>query len=328
MPKTGSVSRSRRFQQPASTFVEEFTASVDFDQRLFRHDIQASIAHANMLATIGVLSAEEHADIIDGLRSIEREIDDGEFRFDSKNEDVHMNIEARLVEKVGDTGKKLHTARSRNDQVATDIRLWLRDETNQVIDLTTEVLRSIIELAEPHSETVMPGFTHLQAAQPISFAHHIMAWFEMLYRDRQRFVDSLARMNVSPLGAAALAGTSFPIDRHATALELGFDDVCRNSIDAVSDRDFVIEFLFAASLTATHLSRWCEEIIFWNSTVVDFIELPDEFCTGSSIMPQKKNPDIPRADTGQVLQNHRQFGRRSGPHEGPTAGVQPRQPRR
>ncbi len=292
-----------RFTEATDAFVEAFTASVGFDQRLYHHDIEGSIAHATMLASVGVLSDDERDRIVSGLREIHKEIDEGRFEWRVDREDVHMNVEARLIELIGDTGKKLHTGRSRNDQIATDIRLYLRDAIDGIDTIETELLEALLDLAARHTDTVMPGFTHLQPAQPITFGHHLLAWFEMLLRDRERLRDCRRRVNVLPLGAAALAGTTFPIDRQAVAAALGFDAVAENSLDAVSDRDFAIEFCAAASLTLVHLSRWCEELVLWSSQQFGFVELPDRFCTGSSIMPQKKNPDVPelvRGKTGRV----------------------------
>jgi argininosuccinate lyase len=293
-----------RFSEATDAFVESFTASVSFDRRLYHHDIQGSIAHARMLADVGVLTAAERDGIVAGLREIHAEIDDGRFEWRIDREDVHMNIESRLIALIGDTGKKLHTGRSRNDQVATDVRLYLRDAIDDLDRLMTELLAELLDLAERHADTILPGFTHLQAAQPITFGHHLLAWFEMLHRDRGRLRDCRRRVNVLPLGAAALAGTTFPIDRQAVAAELGFEAVAENSLDAVSDRDFAIEFCAMASLTLIHLSRWCEELVLWSSQQFAFIELPDRFCTGSSIMPQKKNPDVPelvRGKSGRVI---------------------------
>ena len=295
-----------RFAESTDAFVARFTASVDVDKRLYHHDIRGSIAHANGLRAAGVLDADELRAIVEGLEAIEVEIERGEFAWDPALEDVHMNIEARLTELVGEAGKKLHTARSRNDQVATDVRLWLRDAIGDIDLGLVQLMRGIVDLASQHTETVMPGLTHLQTAQPVTFAHHLMAWFEMARRDRGRFRDCLARANVSPLGSAALAGTTFPIDRAAAAGELGFDAPAANSLDAVSDRDFAVEFCAAASLTAVHLSRWCEEIVLWMSPQWGFVTLPDAYCTGSSIMPQKKNPDVTelvRGKTGRVIGN-------------------------
>ena len=292
-----------RFAEATDDFVEEFTASVGFDQRLYQQDIAGSIAHASMLAHISVLTETERDAIIGGLNQISEEIVAGNFNWSVQLEDVHMNVESRLIELIGDTGKKLHTGRSRNDQVATDIRLYLRDAVDDLIELEGQVLQAILGLAEQHTDAIMPGFTHLQAAQPITFGHHMMAWFEMLWRDRDRLMDSRKRINQLPLGAAALAGTPYKPDREFVAALLGFDGVCENSLDAVSDRDFAIEFCANAALTLTHMSRWCEELVLWSSQQFSFVELPDRFCTGSSIMPQKKNPDVPelvRGKTGRV----------------------------
>jgi len=292
-----------RFQQPTDAFVEEFTASVGFDKRLAPYDIAGSIAHARMLARVGVLTLDEADTIIKGLETILGEIERGAFDWQVSLEDVHMNIEARLTERVGDVGKKLHTGRSRNDQVATDIRLYMRDGIDAVMDGIGRLAGRLLALAEQETDTLMPGFTHLQPAQPVSFGHHMMAWFEMLARDLERMRDCRARVNRMPLGAAALAGTSYPIDRAFTCEQLGFDDVCGNSLDAVSDRDFAIEFASAASILMMHLSRFSEELILWSSTQFGFIDLGDAFCTGSSIMPQKKNPDVPelvRGKSGRV----------------------------
>ena len=295
-----------RFSEPTDDFVARFTASVGFDRRLYRHDIAGSIAHARMLGAIGVLTDDERDAIVGGLETIRGEIESGAFAWSDALEDIHMHIEARLTELVGEAGKKLHTGRSRNDQVATDIRLYLRDECDGIVNLLSEVMTRIVDLAERHSADPMPGFTHLQTAQPVTFGHHMLAWFEMAHRDRERFRACRARLNVSPLGAAALAGTTFPIDRAATADALGFDGIARNSLDAVSDRDFAIEFCSCAAIAATHLSRWCEEMVIWTSQPFGFVELPDAFCTGSSIMPQKKNPDVPelvRGKTGRIVGN-------------------------
>jgi len=292
-----------RFSEATDRFVEQFTASVDFDQRLYAHDIAGSIAHARMLAHVGVLSAEECASIAAGLEAIRIEIARGDFAWTVGLEDVHMNIEARLTDRIGIAGKKLHTGRSRNDQVATDVRLYLRDEIDTLDADLKRLQTALLDLAEREADTIMPGFTHLQVAQPVTFGHHLLAWFEMIARDRTRFADCRKRVNVLPLGAAALAGTSYPIDRTYTAQLLGFDAVAENSLDAVSDRDFAIEFCAAAALLLTHLSRFSEELILWSSAQFDFIHLPDRFCTGSSIMPQKKNPDVPelvRGKTGRV----------------------------
>jgi len=289
-----------RFTEATDRFVEEFTASVRFDKRLYRHDIAGSTAHARMLQHVGVLSAAECEAIVKGLQEIQAEIDRGDFAWVLSLEDVHMNIEARLTERIGIAGKKLHTGRSRNDQVATDVRLYLRDEID-AIDLELQRLqRALLDVAERETDTIMPGFTHLQVAQPVTFGHHLLAWFEMLVRDRERLRDCRKRVNVMPLGAAALAGTRYPIDRAYTAKLLGFDAVAENSLDAVSDRDFAIEFAAAAALVMIHLSRFSEEIVLWSSAQFDFIALPDRFCTGSSIMPQKKNPDVPELVRGKA----------------------------
>jgi len=292
-----------RFTEPTDAFVEAFTASVEFDQRMYKYDIQGSIAHAKMLAHVGVLTEQERDSIILGLAKVEQQIDVGEFTWSISLEDVHMNIEAALTEMIGITGKKLHTGRSRNDQVATDIRLYLRDEISTIVDELLRLQNALIDLAESNADTIMPGFTHLQTAQPVTFGHHMLAWFENLERDRGRLLDCRKRMNYMPLGAAALAGTTYPIDRHFTARELGFDGVCENSLDAVSDRDFAIEFTSAAAILMTHLSRFSEELVLWASAQFNFIDLGDGFCTGSSIMPQKKNPDVPelvRGKTGRI----------------------------
>jgi len=292
-----------RFNEPTDAFVEQFTASVDFDQRLYFHDIKGSIAHATMLAKVGVLSEDEKDQIVEGLNEIQLEIESGEFQWSVALEDVHMNIEARLTDKIGITGKKLHTGRSRNDQVATDIRLYLRDEIDVIAEEITRLQQGMATLAKRESQTIMPGFTHLQTAQPVTFGHHILAWNEMLQRDYERLLDCRKRVNIMPLGAAALAGTTYPIDRNLTAQLLGFDRPSTNSLDSVSDRDFAIEFCAFASLVMIHLSRCSEELILWASAQFDFIDLPDRFCTGSSIMPQKKNPDVPelvRGKSGRV----------------------------
>ena len=292
-----------RFSEPTDAFVEAFTASVQFDQRMYRQDIAGSRAHARMLNKVGVLSDADMQSILAGLDQVEQEIERGEFEWSVAREDVHMNIEARLTEIVGDAGKRLHTGRSRNDQVATDIRLYLREQIDFAISEIRRLQQGMLQLAEQHADTIMPGFTHLQVAQPVTFGHHLLAWFEMMQRDASRLHDCAQRLNVLPLGAAALAGTSYPLDRHYTAEQLGFDDVCRNSLDAVSDRDFAIEFCAAAALLLTHLSRFSEELVIWSSAQFAFIDLPDRFCTGSSIMPQKKNPDVPelvRGKTGRV----------------------------
>jgi argininosuccinate lyase len=292
-----------RFTEPTDAFVEAFTASVGFDQRLYRHDIDGSRAHAQMLAHVGVLTQEECTQILQGLDEVLAEIEAGKFQWLVSLEDVHMNIEARLTALIGDAGKKLHTGRSRNDQVATDIRLYLREQIDAIQSELKRLQNALIDLAEREAGSIMPGFTHLQVAQPVTFGHHMMAWFEMLQRDAQRLMDCRKRVNVMPLGSAALAGTSYPIDREFTAKLLGFDAISENSLDAVSDRDFAIEFCAAASLLMMHLSRFSEELILWASAQFDFIDIPDSFCTGSSIMPQKKNPDVPelvRGKTGRV----------------------------
>ena len=295
-----------RFAEATDQFVERFTASVDFDRRLFREDITGSIAHAKMLKKIGVLSAEECNIIVGGLEEILAEIASNKFIWRVELEDVHMNIEHRLIELVGATGKKLHTGRSRNDQVATDIRLHLRNCIDTISEEGERLLSGLATLALEHSDTLMPGFTHLQAAQPITFGHHLMAWFAMLERDLDRLQDCRRRTNQLPLGAAALAGTPYCPDRAYLAELLGFDGICANSLDAVSDRDFAIEFCAVAALTLTHLSRWCEELVLWSSQQFSFVTMPDRFCTGSSIMPQKKNPDVPeliRGKTGRTNGN-------------------------
>ncbi|HHC72393.1 MAG TPA: argininosuccinate lyase [Thiotrichales bacterium] len=293
-----------RFTEETDAFVKAFTASVEFDRRLARHDIEGSIAHARMLARTGILSEAERDAIVDGLEAIGGEIEQGEFPWSVELEDVHMNIEARLTARIGDAGKKLHTGRSRNDQVATDIRMFLRDAIDAILGELRRLQRGLLEQAEREADTIMPGFTHLQVAQPVTFGHHMMAWFEMLERDAGRLIDCRRRANVMPLGAAALAGTSYPIDRHYTAELLGFDRPAENSLDAVSDRDFAIEFTAASAILLMHLSRFSEELIVWSSAQFGFIELPDRFCTGSSIMPQKKNPDVPelvRGKSGRVF---------------------------
>jgi len=292
-----------RFSESTDAFVQAFTASVGFDRRMYRQDIQGSQAHATMLADAGVLTSEERDAIIQGLDEIRAEIEAGEFQWSVALEDVHMNIEARLTDKIGITGKKLHTGRSRNDQVATDIRLWLRDEIDLIDGEMERLMTGLLDQAEREAATIMPGFTHLQTAQPVTFGHHLLAWFEMLKRDRERLADCRKRVNRMPLGAAALAGTTYPIQRERTRELLGFDQVCENSLDAVSDRDFAIEFCALAALCVTHLSRISEELVLWTSAQFNFIDLPDRFCTGSSIMPQKKNPDVPelvRGKTGRL----------------------------
>tara|TARA_B100000767_G_scaffold257378_1_gene265187 strand:+ start:3777 stop:5201 length:1425 start_codon:yes stop_codon:yes gene_type:complete len=295
-----------RFQEPTDAFVERFTASVSFDQRLYHHDIEGSIAHATMLGSVGVLKTSEVEQIIAGLEAIKTDIAAGNFNWLVAREDVHMNIEAALTDKIGSVGKKLHTGRSRNDQVATDIRLYLRDAIDAIQEQLTRLQKGLINLAEQHADVIMPGFTHLQTAQPVSFGHHLLAWNEMLARDYSRLLDCQVRMNQSPLGAAALAGTSYPIDRALTAAALGFSQPTENSLDSVSDRDFAIEFTSCASMIMMHLSRCSEELVLWTSIQFDFIDLPDRFCTGSSIMPQKKNPDVPELVRGKMgrVQGH------------------------
>jgi len=297
---------SGRFEEPVSKLVQRYTASVEFDQRLAEYDIKGSSAHAQMLADSEIITAKDLAKIEKGLRQIQKEIHNGTFDWRLELEDVHLNIEKRLTTLIGDAGKRLHTARSRNDQIATDVRLYMRASIDDIIKLITAMQLSILDLAEENVNTVMPGLTHLQIAQPISFGHHLMAYFEMLKRDKERLSDCRKRVNILPLGAAALAGTSYPINRKMVAKRLGFDDICKNSLDAVSDRDFTIEFCACSTLIMTHLSRLSEELILWMSPLFGFIQLDDCFCTGSSIMPQKKNPDVPelvRGKTGRVNGN-------------------------
>ena len=289
-----------RFSEATDSFVQRFTASVSFDQRMAKQDIAGSLAHARMLAATGILNDKELASIERGLEQVAGEIERGEFNWSVELEDVHMNIEARLTELIGVTGKTLHPGRSRNDQVATDIRLYLRGAIDAIGAELTRLQRGVVEKASQYTDTVMPGFTHLQTAQPVAFGHHLLAWNEMLERDYGRLMDCRERMNQSPLGAAALAGTTYPIDREQTAAALGFDRPTENSLDSVSDRDFAIEFCAFAALTMTHLSRMSEELVLWTSAQFNFIELPDRFCTGSSIMPQKKNPDVPELVRGKV----------------------------
>ena len=295
---------SGRFNEPVSELVKKYTGSIDFDKRLAEWDIQGSLAHAQMLVQSGVLSEEDLAAIRQGMAEIIAEIKDGTISWSLDLEDVHMNIERRLTDKIGDAGKRLHTGRSRNDQVATDIRLWLRDQITIIQDLIRSLQMALVDLAEQNAETVMPGFTHLQVAQPVSFGHHMLAYVEMLGRDFERMTDCRKRVNRMPLGAAALAGTTYPIQREITAELLGFEQICQNSLDAVSDRDFAVEFTAAASLIMVHLSRLSEELILWMSPRFGFIDIADRFCTGSSIMPQKKNPDVPelvRGKSGHVI---------------------------
>ena len=301
---------SALFSEPMSDLVKRYTSSVDFDKRLWQADIAGSLAHADMLAAQGILSAADHAAIQDGMRSIRSEIEAGGFEWKLDLEDVHLNIEARLTQLVGDAGKRLHTGRSRNDQVATDVRLWLRDEIDLIIALLTDLQKALLEVAEKNVEVILPGFTHLQVAQPISFGHHMLAYVEMFSRDAERMGEVRRRTNRLPLGAAALAGTSYPLDRERVAATLGMVDekgrpqVCQNSLDAVSDRDFAIEFSAAAALCMVHVSRLSEELVLWMSQNFGFVKISDRFTTGSSIMPQKKNPDVPelaRGKTGRVV---------------------------
>jgi len=291
---------SALFSEPMSELVKRYTASVDFDQRLWRADIQGSLAHAAMLAAQGVIGAADLADIRRGMAQITQEIEGGQFQWKLELEDVHLNIEARLTQLVGDAGKRLHTGRSRNDQVATDVRLWLRGEIDALAGLLVDMQRALVDVAAKNTATVMPGFTHLQVAQPVSFAHHLLAYVEMFARDAERLADVRKRCNRLPLGAAALAGTSYPLDREFVARELGFDGVCENSLDAVSDRDFAMEFLAFASITMVHVSRLAEELVLWMSQNFGFIDLADRYCTGSSIMPQKRNPDVAELARGKI----------------------------
>jgi len=307
------VSRQRRgklwggrFAGRTAGTVEAFTASIDVDRRLYRHDIAGSIAHARMLARRRIISPREARRIVRGLQVIEKEIEEGKFRFSAADEDIHMNIERRLIERIGQAGEKLHTARSRNDQVALDMRLYLRDELKTISAAIDGLKQELARVAKRHLKIIMPGYTHLQRAQPVLFSHHLLAYAEMLERDRERMRDCLERVNVLPLGAGALAGTTLPIDRRYVARLLGFSRVSKNSIDAVSDRDFVLEFISAAAILFVHLSRLAEELVLWSSTEFGFIELPDRYCTGSSMMPQKKNPDVPeliRGKTGRIFGN-------------------------
>jgi len=295
-----------RFTQPTDKFVEEFTASIEFDKRLYHQDIRGSIAHARMLGKQGIIPMEDVEQIVHGLQQILQQIEAGEFDFSIGLEDIHMNIEARLSAKIGEAGKRLHTGRSRNDQVALDIRLYLRDEIVEITTYLDLLIDALLGQAEANLDVIMPGFTHLQTAQPILFSHHLMAYVEMFKRDKGRMEDCLKRVNVLPLGAGALAGTTFPIDREYVAEQLNFPAITRNSLDAVSDRDFSLEFLAASSILMMHLSRFSEELILWSTSEFRFIELSDGFCTGSSIMPQKKNPDVPelvRGKTGRVYGN-------------------------
>ena len=301
--KTRNQPWSGRFAEPVTALVQRFTASVSFDRRLAAFDIEASVAHARMLHAVGIIGKTDLAAIEKGLAQIRSEIDAGTFPWSDAHEDVHLNIERRLIELVGEPGKRLHTARSRNDQVATDLRLFLRSAIDRTLALVQSLQRRLLDLADAHADTVMPGYTHLQVAQPVTFGHHLLAYFEMLARDAQRLTDCRGRVNRLPLGAAALAGTSFPIDRQQVAQALGFEGLCENSIDAVSDRDFAIEFCACAALAMTHLSRFCEELILWVNPAFGFVEIADGFSTGSSIMPQKRNPDVAeliRGKTGRV----------------------------
>ena len=297
---------SGRFKETTNKLVEEFTASIPFDWKLYKYDIAGSIAHARMLAKKGITKKAEAGKIVKGLKTIEKEIDSGKFRFSIEDEDIHMAVERRLISLIGDTGKKLHTARSRNDQVSLDIRLYLRDEIKGIISLIKKFQGALILLAKKNINLIMPGYTHLQQAQPILFSHHLLAYYEMFKRDKERLEDCYKRTDVMPLGSGALAGTTFPIDRGYVARQLGFDNVTNNSLDAVSDRDFVIEFLAASSIMMMHFSRMSEELIIWSTSEFGFIELPDAFCTGSSMMPQKKNPDVAelvRGKTGRIYGN-------------------------
>jgi argininosuccinate lyase len=293
-----------RFTSGTASSVEAFTASIDVDARLYRHDIVGSIAHAKMLARQRIISARDARKIVRGLKAIEREIENGKFAFSATDEDIHMNIERRLTERIGSAGKRLHTARSRNDQVALDMRLFLREEVRLIIESLRSLGRELARAAKRHLDVIMPGYTHLQRAQPVLFSHHLLAYFEMFERDRERFAGCLERINVLPLGAGALAGTTFPIDRNYVATLLGFPRLAKNSIDAVSDRDFILEFLSVSAILFVHLSRLAEELVLWSSQEFGFVELPDRYCTGSSMMPQKKNPDVPeliRGKSGRVF---------------------------
>lgn len=295
-----------RFTEATDGFVEQFNASVSFDKRLYKQDILGSKVHAQMLARIGVLNSNDCEKLLKALDTIQAEIESGDFNWDTSLEDVHMNIEARLTQLVGDAGKRIHTGRSRNDQVITDVRMYLRDEIDTIDTQLEKLQQAVLTLAMQEAETVMPGFTHLQVAQVITFGHHMLAWFEMLHRDRVRLKQCRSSVNILPLGVAALAGSSFALDRHYVAKELGFSEPCHNSLDAVSDRDFAIEFCAFGAILFAHLSRMAEELVLWTSAQFNFVELPDRFCTGSSIMPQKKNPDVPelvRGKTARVYAN-------------------------
>jgi argininosuccinate lyase len=297
---------SGRFEKETDRLVEEFTASISFDKRLYKCDIEGSIAHCMMLKKCRIIKNGEAEKIIGGLRDIKKEIDSGRFKFDIALEDIHMNIERRLIDKIGSVGGKLHTARSRNDQVALDIRLYLRDEINEIVSLIRGLKKSIVKKAKGNIDVIMPGYTHLQMAQPVLFSHHLLAYYDMFARDEERFLDMLKRVNIMPLGSAAMAGTNYPVDRKYVAMLLGFKDITTNSMDAVGDRDFSIEFISASAILMMHLSRLSEELIIWSTSEFNFIEIDDSFCTGSSIMPQKKNPDVPelvRGKTGRVYGN-------------------------
>ena len=299
-----SAAWSALFSEPMSELVKRYTSSVFFDKRLWQVDIRGSLAHAEMLCHQQIIGAADYAAIQSGMDTIRREIESGAFEWKLDLEDVHLNIEARLTQLVGDAGKRLHTGRSRNDQIATDIRLWLRDEIDLIAALLNELQKALLGIAEQNADVILPGFTHLQVAQPVTFGHHMLAYVEMFARDAERMQDVRRRVNRLPLGAAALAGTSFPLDRERVAATLGMEEVCQNSLDAVSDRDFAIEFTAAASLAMVHTSRLSEELVLWMSQSFGFIDLADRFCTGSSIMPQKKNPDVPelaRGKTGRVV---------------------------
>ena len=303
-PKTANLQWGGRFAEGPSAIMGAINASIGFDQKMWRQDIRGSLAHAAMLAHVGVISIQDERAIRDGLDAIAEEIEAGRFGFLDSLEDIHMNIEARLTERIGEAGKRLHTGRSRNDQVALDVRLWVRDAIDGLSGQIRDVMRALADRAAEHAGTVMPGFTHLQPAQPVTFGHHMLAYVEMLSRDLSRFADARARMNECPLGAAALAGTGFPIDRHMTAAALGFDAPMRNSLDAVASRDFAAEFLFACAMCGTHLSRLAEEIVIWTNPYFGFVKLSDAFTTGSSIMPQKRNPDaaeLVRGKTGRIF---------------------------
>ncbi len=299
-----SAAWSALFSEPMSDLVKRYTSSVFFDKRLWQVDIAGSLAHAEMLCHQGIISQQDHDAIAAGMQTIRAEIEAGAFDWKLDLEDVHLNIEARLTQLAGDAGKRLHTGRSRNDQVATDVRLWLREEVDAIAGLLVLLQKALVELAQQNADTILPGFTHLQVAQPVSFGHHMLAYVEMFARDGERMSDLRRRVNRLPLGAAALAGTSYPLDRHRVAAALGMEGVCENSLDAVSDRDFAIEFTAAASLCMVHFSRLSEELVLWMSQSFGFIDIADRFCTGSSIMPQKKNPDVPelaRGKTGRVV---------------------------